>query len=127
MKPFDGTIMIDSKTAALWQAPPPMHSEEIVTDVLGFELKVKIVVGDFETLGEHWTFENVDTGQVDPSSPHTINVKTGLTDSTACLVAAHESYHLFESVRHLITANEEIAAETFGGLVQRIYELAITP
>jgi hypothetical protein len=97
-----------------------MKTNHIETEALGFPLDVTINVGEFEKLGEHRTFENHETKQVDAGIPHTINVQSGLDVAQASMVAAHEAYHMFESIRHLITCDEETAAETFGGLVREI-------
>lgn len=102
-----------------------MNSQQIVTDALGFRLDVTITIGDFDTLGSHHTFENYDTKKVDVGIPHRINVKSGLSEKEARIVAAHEAYHLFASIRHLITTDEETETETFGGLVGAIYEMAV--
>lgn len=98
---------------------------KIITDSLGFELNVEITVGAFEKLGEHRTFENYDTKLVEAGSPHKINVRQGLTPTELVQVSTHEAYHLFHSIRHLITVGEETQAETFGGLVQAIFNEGI--
>lgn len=99
--------------------------DKIASDALGFYLEIAIFIGDFESFGAHHCYENIETGLVEAGDPHKIKIRKGLDHSTACMVAAHEAYHLFESIRHLITTDEETKAETFGGLVRRIYDIAI--
>lgn len=100
-----------------------MHqTQKIITDALGFTLKVEVAVGDFETLGKHHTYVN-EYGAVEKDIPHTIQLKMGMTGNILIGVAAHEAYHLFYSIRHLITCNEEVEAEVFGELVVRILKI----
>ena len=97
-----------------------MTTTKLATDGLGFPLEVTIEVGDFDSLGQHKTFFNHETGLVDKGAPHTIRIKSGLGRNALNTVVPHEVYHLFYSVRHLITSGEEAEAETFGELVGRI-------
>lgn len=85
---------------------------------------MEILIGEFEQAGSHHTFENYDTKRVDACAPHKIYVKRGQSADDVAMVAAHEAYHLFYSIRHLITADEEAQAEVFGCLVRWIYGLA---
>lgn len=91
----------------------------IITDALGFTLKLDIEIGQFETFGKHICYGD-ETGLVPLDSEHTIQLKYGMTASDSVNVAAHEAYHLFYAIRHLITCDEETEAETFGHLVRRI-------
>ena len=98
-----------------------MTSDKIVCSDLGVDLVVEINVGDFPNLGEHRTFENSETHLVSADEVHRINIQQGQDLDSLAEVAAHEAYHVFHSVRHLITAEEEIQAEIFGQLVRRIF------
>src|SRR5689334_15220201 len=97
-------------------------SQIIITDDLGFRLKVIVSIGDFQKLGEHRTYVDGDSDRVTEEMNHRLNIKSGLESRTLGLVAAHEVYHLFYSVRHLITTDEETQAEVFGDLVGHIIE-----
>lgn len=97
--------------------------DKIITDGLGFPLEVTITIGEFEKLGSHVCYENAETGLVDAGTPHKINVKNVSDPADAAMIASHEVYHLFKSVKHLITADEEIQTECFGELVKIIVNL----
>ncbi len=90
--------------------------EKIITDALGFTLTVTMVLGQVEVLGRHSTKEDHETRIVPPDAPHTIYLHHDLEGPQLIGVIAHEAYHLFFSVRHLITADEETQAEVFGVL-----------
>lgn len=96
------------------------NSYKLATDGLGFPLEVSIEVGDFESLGSHKTFYNHETGLVEQTAPHIIRIKSGLDRNAISMVVAHEVYHMFYSIRHLIACGEESEAETFGELVSKI-------
>jgi hypothetical protein len=96
---------------------------KIATDPLGFPLKLTIKVGDFERDGRHITYETV-AGFVVADCEHRIEIKRGLSSERLCEVASHEAYHLFYSVRHLITTDEETQCVVFGQLVNRIFKAA---
>lgn len=96
--------------------------QKIATDSLGFLLTVTILVGDFEKEARHVTFEDYETKLVGPDAPHRIEVQLGLTPKQLNDAAAHEAFHLFYSIRHLITADEETQAIVFGQLVSQIHE-----
>jgi hypothetical protein len=101
-------------------------TERIVTDALGFPLKVAIVVRDLgQAAGRHVTYETPE-GLVQPDAEHRIELDPSLEPGALIDACSHEAYHLFYSVRHLITADEETQAEVFGHLVRRLYaEVAI--
>ena len=96
------------------------REKSIATDSLGFSLRVKISVGDFPHLGEHYTHEDLN-GLVNQSAEHEIKIRQGLSIEESNMVVAHEVYHLFYSIRHLIRVDEETEAEAFGELVARIH------
>ena len=98
-------------------------SEEIVTDALGFRLEVAISVGDFPRGGRHRTYEAED-GRVPGDAPHAIQISKDLTHEDLHEVIGHEAYHLFYSIRHLITVDEETEAEVFGQLLRRAHAVA---
>lgn len=99
-----------------------MKEEKIITEGLGFPLEVTIAVGDFMVRGRHKTFTD-ERGFVEIGAEHRIEIKEGMIPLDFALVASHEAYHLFYSVRHLITVDEETEAEVFGYLVRRIHKL----
>lgn len=96
-------------------------SEKLVTDALGFKLDVTILFGEFETHGQHITFQD-ENGKVSADSPHTIKIQAGLDPAVLNGVVAHEVYHMFYSIRPLITVGEETEAEVFGELVGKIIQ-----
>jgi class 3 adenylate cyclase len=96
---------------------------KVVTDALGFSLEVEILVRDLEPRGRHVTYED-ENGNVGNDAPHRIEIDTALYGSELAEVIAHEVYHLFYSLRHRITTDEETEAETFGHLVRRLHEVA---
>lgn len=91
------------------------------TDSLGFSLTVVIKVGDYPVLGSYVTYQ-ISEGEVIPSVPHTLKFKTGLTQGMLTQIIAHEAFHLFAALRHLITEDEEKQAEVFGELVRKIFD-----
>jgi hypothetical protein len=95
----------------------------VATDSLGFPLKVRILVGDFEKDGRHVAYEN-ETGEVAPDCEHRIEIRDGLSDAYLAEVVSHEVYHLFYSIRRLITVDEETESQVFGQLVNRACVLA---
>ena len=97
--------------------------KQIITDSLGFRLDVTVSIGDFENLGRHITYQD-ELGKVPPDAGHKINIKNGLEADVLYFVVSHEVYHLFYSIRHLITADEEVEAEVFGELVKRVLQMA---
>lgn len=99
-------------------------ADKITTDELGFPLTVTITVGDFENYGRHRTYAGEDGETVIRDEEHFIEIKYGLSNDELVNVAAHEAYHLFYSIRHLITCDEETQAEAFGHLVRRIVKEA---
>jgi hypothetical protein len=102
-----------------------MHkTSQLLTDALGFPLKVVVSVGDFPNLGQHRTHQDAESGQVSPDAVHYLNFKAGLESSVLNVVIPHEVYHLFYSVRHLITVDEETESEAFGELVGRVHNEA---
>lgn len=62
-------------------------------------------------------------GLVSADAPHTIQLQRGLDPLYLTEVISHEVYHLFYSVRHLITVDEEEQATIFGQLVKHIHEI----
>lgn len=101
---------------------PPL---ELVTDALGFHLKMVVCIGALSKLGDHRTYEDSETGKVSSDAVHHLNIKDGLEPPVLTMVISHEVYHLFYSVRHLITVDEETEAETFGELVRRIHSFVL--
>lgn len=102
-------------------------TDRLVTDALGFRLEVVISIGDFPNLGQHRVDADAETGKVIAQATHHLNIKAGLDASSLTLVVAHEIYHLFYSVRHLITVDEEIEAEAFGELIKRVLAISRHP
>ncbi len=94
-------------------------TEKIITDALGFRLEVSIIVADTAHRGQHKTYER--DGKVLEGSSHVITISPNLYDDELSEVIAHEAYHLFYSVRDLITVDEETEALVFGQLVKRIH------
>lgn len=92
----------------------------IITDSLGFKLHVEIIIDEKMTGGRHITYADTK-GRVPNGAKHIIRLEPNLSSADLITIAAHEAYHLFYSIRHLITADEETEAETFGHLVKRIY------
>lgn len=102
------------------------HRERIVTDSLGFRLEVEMVVCDIQPRGRHRTYED-EQGRVGSGAPHRIEIDIALYGEELAEVIAHEVYHLFYSVRQLITTDEETEAEVFGHLVKRLHIAAQMP
>ena len=97
---------------------------KIITDSLGFSLEISIEVGDLgDKRGRHTTYET--DGKVQSDSHHKIIITSNLPLEELAEVSAHEAYHLFYSIRHLITVSEEEEALVFGQLVKRIYGYGI--
>ena len=69
--------------------------------------------------GRHKTYEQ--DGRVTPDVGHKIIINSNLQGDELAEVIAHEAYHLFYSVRPLITVDEETEAEVFGQLVKHIH------
>jgi len=92
---------------------------KIITDSLGFRLEVTVVIEEMAVRGQHKTHEQ--DGEVKPDAVHKIFIDSHLRGSELAEVIAHEAYHLFYSVRHLITVDEETEATVFGQLVKRIH------
>ena len=97
-------------------------TNKLTTDSLGFPLTVQIEIGDFENSGTHRTYYETDSGLVGADALHRIQLQRGLEHGYLVEVVAHEVYHLFYSIRHLIAVDEETEAEVFGELVRRVYE-----
>lgn len=97
---------------------------KLQNDDLGFPLIVSIEIGDFEHSGTHRTTETIVGKRrlVPADAPHTIQLQHGLDPLYLTEVISHEVYHLFYSVRHLITVDEEEQATIFGQLVKHIHE-----
>lgn len=95
--------------------------KNFTTDSLGFTLRVSILVGQFDHLGQHRTYEDRN-GNVPQDAEHTIRIHADLSRTQIVMVASHEAYHLFVSVRKLIAVDEEMEAEVFGDLVAKIVE-----
>ena len=95
---------------------------KIVTDSLGFRLEVAVIVEDMAGRGRHKTYEQ--NGMVTENVIHTIAINSNLRGDELTEVIAHEAYHLFFSVRHLIKVDEEAEAEVFGQLVKHIHTAA---
>lgn len=72
-----------------------------------------------EIRGEHKTYER--DGKVRDDMVHKITIIPDLSDDELIEVVAHEAYHVFYSVRHLIAVDEETEASVFGQLVEWIY------
>lgn len=102
-----------------------MKTETLETDSLGFLLRVQINVGDFETLGQHKTYTD-ENGKVLPSSLHILNFQVNMERTSVNTVTAHEVYHLFYSIRDLISVDEETEAEVFGELVGKVLDIVCT-
>jgi hypothetical protein len=106
--------------------PKNMSTEKIyklVTDSLGFRLEVSIIIDTEMTgRGRHKTYEP-EGGKVPPDAPHEIWLNSNLAGAELAEVIAHEVYHLFYSVRHLIAVDEETEAEVFGQLVSHLHLL----
>ena len=94
----------------------------IVTDSLGFRLELSIIVEAMDERGRHKTYEQ--DGKVTPEASHKIIINANLRDDELAEVVAHEAYHLFYSVRHLIAVDEETEAVVFGQLVKHIHATA---
>lgn len=94
----------------------------LITDSLGFQLTVEIYVDAFEHLGQHNTHQD-EFGKVPPDAVHRIEIQQGLSSETLNEVIPHEVYHMFYSIRPLITVDEETEAEVFGQLVKHIHNL----
>ena len=109
-------------------APPAVGSggfvshPSIVTDSLGFRLELSIIVEAMDGRGRHKTYEQ--DGKVTPEASHKIIINANLRDDELAEVVAHEAYHLFYSVRHLIAVDEETEAVVFGQLVKHIHATA---
>ena len=100
-----------------------MRSEHLITDSLGFRLEVVVEAGDFANYGQHSTYADAENLKVGPAAIHTLRFRFGLPPETRQLVVAHECYHMFYAVRHLITVDEEMEAEAFGALVKRVHAI----
>lgn len=98
--------------------------DKLITDALGFPLRVNLELGDYNFQGQHSTYENAETGKVDQLTEHTIKIKRGQSAQELAETASHECYHLFYSVRHLITVDEEMEATVFGQLAKRVFDFA---
>ena len=99
----------------------------MITDSLGFPLVVNINVEPMIGLrGNHMTYFNAETNLVDAETAHTITIEPDQGVNSLVEVAAHECFHLFYSIRHLITVDEETQAEVFGQLVKHIFTQART-
>ena len=98
--------------------------DKLITDSLGFQLTVKIEVGAYDFRGSHSAYEDYDTKKVASDAEHVIRVQAGMGAEELAEVVSHECHHLFYSIRHLITVDEETEAEVFGQLVKRIFTLA---
>lgn len=94
-------------------------TDRIVTDALGFPLTLSIAVCEMDGAGRHTTYETPE-GEVTAMARHRIEIAAGLDPGELVNACAHEAYHLFYSVRALITADEETQAEVFGNLVRRL-------
>lgn len=95
----------------------------IITDSLGFRLKVQIEAGDYDFRGRHHTYESAD-GHVGADAEHKISIQRGMPASELAEVAAHECFHLFRAIRSLIVVDEETETQVFGQLVKHVYEAA---
>lgn len=98
------------------------ETETMINDSLGFQLRVTMVVKEFEdsiTRGQHRTYEC--DGKVQDGQDHYIELRRGLMGAERSEVIAHEVYHVFYSVRHLITVDEETEALIFGQLVKHAH------
>jgi hypothetical protein len=98
------------------------HPSKLVTDSLGFRLELSITVEDMDGRGQHKTYEQ--EGCVTPDAIHKIIINANLRDDELAEVIAHEAYHLFYSVRHLIAVDEETETVIFGQLVKHIHATA---
>lgn len=94
-------------------------NNKIVTDSLGFRLELTISVEEMDGRGQHKTYEQ--DGLVKPDASHKIIIGVHLQGCELVEVIAHEAYHLFYSIRYLITVDEETEATVFGQLVRRIH------
>lgn len=97
-------------------------AKDLVTDCLGFPLNVKVVVDPSLDGGQHKTHED-ECGNVRPNAEHCIRIAANLKPDDLIEVAAHEVYHLFYSVRHLISVDEETESQAFGQLVRHVCRL----
>lgn len=95
--------------------------QRFLCDALGFCLSVTVNLDNKNRLGSHKTWVNAK-GLVRRSSRHEIRLQPGMDRGTAEIVVSHEIYHLFYSIRHLITADEETQAEVFGEFVGKTLE-----
>lgn len=100
-----------------------IFTDRLVTDSLGFELRVNIEVGNFQFRGCHSTYENAETGNVDAGAEHHIQISRGMPIEERAEVVSHECYHLFYSVKHLIKVDEETEVEVFGQLNKHLFSL----
>ena len=101
---------------------PVVSQPSIVTDSLGFRLELSIIIEEMDGRGRHKTYEQ--DGKVTPDASHKIIINANLRDDELAEVIAHEAYHLFYSVRHLIAVSEETEAVVFGQLVKHIHATA---
>lgn len=99
-------------------------TDRIVTAALGFPLTLSIAVCEMDGAGRHTTYETPE-GEV--TAEHRIDIARGLEPGELVNACAHEAYHLFYSIRALITADEETQAEVFGNLVRRLVAVGGTP
>lgn len=98
-------------------------NKSLVTGMLGFELTVKITVGELAVSGRHKSYED-EHGNAVEGEVHEITLAEGLEPDYLLEVVAHEVYHLFYSVRPFIKVGEEEEATVFGQLVKHIYNFA---
>lgn len=92
------------------------------TESLGFNLVVNIIIDDdLENFGQYVSEEDANTYLVHKDSPHTISIKSKLDNPV--MIIAHECYHLFYAIRHLIAWDEETETEVFGELCQEVYNV----
>ncbi len=98
------------------------YTEKRITDDLGFCLTVIVEVGPFPTSGAHRTYETV-YGDVPKDQTHTIQLQSGLATDYLFEVITHEVYHLFYSIRPLITVDEETEVTVYGQLVKHVYNI----
>lgn len=97
--------------------------DKVITDSLGFPLVVSIdIVENLRVRGRHTTYSD-ENGNALVEAAHAIEIRYGLPKEEVAEVVSHEAYHLFYSVRHLITCDEETEAEVFGHLVRRIHKM----
>ena len=94
----------------------------LVTDSLGFRLEIAIGIEEMTGRGQHKTYQQGEKVYAD--AIHKITINANLCGDELAEVIAHEAYHMFYSVRHLITVDEETEAVVFGQLVKHIHAIA---